>query len=257
MPYARSYRRRYARRASSTKSIARRRPTAGNQKSQIMSLSKRVNTLARRQRNTSERVFNQITYDSTISTPYGHFPLLRPEQFVSVFGEPENAQEASKLNLTKLNLDLRIVPHTEPSLVTMTCFLFSPLNNKVFQETSSMTSFTNGTDYSYTQGMCLMNPKRFKIHKVWRVKTSGQLTYTNPATGSGVASHADVNDVRSYTKHRRSIQLKNSMGSWKDLTNNEIPIRAHTSLLVFNNNYSVDLENPGISIVAHWSGYTS
>lgn len=252
--YARISKKRLKRSASSIKQISRRRPTASNQKSQLMSLSKKVNTLARKQSNISERVYYQKTWDANVSANYASHTLVTPANWINVFGQSDNVTESRKINISRMFLDFALSPNNEHSEVDYTIFLVAPRNNQVMRETNAMTQFTvNGDDYTYNNGIVFMNPKRFKIYKVWRLKTDSQLTLINTTTQalSATAMHT----------HRRTFsmpfrkQIRNSTGVWTAIGNDEIPVSSALTIIAFNNNSAVDLENPNFRGTCHWTCY--
>ena len=250
------YKRRYGkRRASSIKSISTRRPTASNQRSQLLSLSKKVNTLQRKQGDITEKVFYQFKSDATISSNYAAYPLVRPYSgWTNVFGESDNVLESRKLTIAKVNLDFQISPHTEMSEIDYTIFLVTPKNNKVMRETSGMQNFyqTSNQDYAFNNGITFMNPKRYTIHKVWRCNTRAIRTLiATPNSTSG----ASLKSVRRYHSMPFRHQLRNSTGTWKEIENDEIPISSALTLIAFNNNASIDLEHPSLKFTAHFTCY--
>jgi len=238
--------------ASAVSKVARRRPTASNQKAQIMSLSNKVNKLSKRVSNTSEQVFYQTTWDQTVSANYAIFPLVKPASWTNVFGQSDNVTESRKLTIRKMNLDFDVTPYTEGAEVDFTVFLASAKNNKVFRETNGMTSILQGNDdYAFTNGMALLNPKRFNIHKAWRLKTSGIYTDLN-----GTTTLNTLQSARRYTKMYMNHTLKNAQGSpWTSIADLEIPISTSYTLIVFNNNSAVDLESPQCKGFAHFTCY--
>ena len=241
--------------ASSTKAITTRRPTASNQRSQILSLSRKVNNLALKQHNITEKVFYQFKSDATISSNYASYPLVRPYSgWTNVFGESDNVLESRKLNIAKLNLDFQISPHTEMSEIDYTIFLVTPKSNKVMRETSGMQNFyqTSNQDYAFNNGITFMNPKRYTIHKVWRCNTRAIRTLiATPNSTSG----ASLKSVRRYHSMPFKHTLRNSTGTWKQIDNDEIPISSALTLIAFNNNSAVDLEHPSLKFTAHFTCY--
>lgn len=242
MPYYRkkTYKRRPRK---SRKVISYRKP-----KVNVYQLSKKVNYLAKRQRATTEKVQYTVDWDQNISSNYFAVGLVRPFSWTSVFGESENVIEAKRLNISKFNLDWLVSPGKESAQIDMTVFLISCRNNKVFQETTNGTVFQNNPNgqQDYTDvPITYMNPKRFHIHKVWRVQTSGITTRVDgsvqPTTNVVNTNHY----ARRYMKMpwRRYLQNATTQQSWKQLQNNEIPISASLSLVFYNNNSAVDLEN--------------
>ena len=240
MPYARRYTRRT--KAATNKKILARRPTANNQKYQLLSLNKKVNRLSRHSSNLTERVFYQSKADSTLTSNYVSYPLVTPYSgWHNVFGESDNVTESRKINISKVNLDFHLSPHTEMSEIDYTIFLVTPKNNKVMRETSAMNNFyqTSNQDYAYNNGIVFMNPKRYNIHKVWRCNTVAQRTLVaTPNSTSGTA----LKTFRRHMKMSFRHQLRNSTGTWKQIENDEIPISSALTLIAFNNNLGVELK---------------
>ncbi len=251
------YRKRnYARRPrKSRKVITHRKP-----KVNVYSLAKKVSYLAKRQRATTEKVQYTVDWDQNVSSNYFAVSLVRPFSWTSVFGESENVIEAKRLNITKLNLDWLLSPSKESAEINYTVFLISARNNKVFQETNNLTTFQNNPNgqQDYTDvPITYMNPKRFKIWKVWRVQTSGITTRVDgslqPTTNVVNTNHY----ARRYMKmpFKRYLQNNTTQQSWKQLQNNEIAISTSLSLVFMNNNSLADLENPNCKGSAIFSCY--
>lgn len=244
--------------ASSVKSVTTRKPSARNQKSQILSLSKKVNKLATKTSNISEKVFYQYTFDSNISNPYQIHRLVSPAaSWVNVFGQSDNVTESRKLNITKLNLDFCLNPAREHAEIDYTVFLVTPKNLKVVTDTGNLINLVDGTDYSFNGGICLMNPKRFNVHRVWRCNTYGQITRVDGLAGNTVNSTATLKTVRRYMKMPFRHQLKSSTGPWNTIADQSTPVSSKLCLIAFNNNSAVDLENPNWKGVAHFTCYAS
>ena len=226
----------------------------------VYQLSKKVNYLAKRQRATTEKVQYTVSWDQNISANYFAVSLVRPFSWTSVFGESENVIEAKRINISKLNLDWLLSPSKESAEINYTVFLISARNNKVFQETLNLTTFQNNPngqqDYQDVP-ITYMNPKRFIIHKTWRVQTSGITTRVDgsiqPTTNVVNTNHY----ARRYMKMpwRRYIQNATTQESWKQVQASEIPIASSLSLVFFNNNSAVDLENPNCKGCALFSCY--
>ena len=255
MPYVRRYRKSSSKAATNRKIVSR-RPTARNQKYQILSLNKKVNKLSRKQSNITEKVFYQQHWDANVSANYAVHPLVTPGSWSNVFGQSDNVTESRKLSISRMYLDFALSPHTEHAEVDYTVFLVTPMNNKVMRETSAMTVFTSGgglTDYSWNNGIVFMNPKRFNIHKVWRCKTASQITLINASTQATSAS--STRSVRKTHSMSFRKQLRNSTGTWSEIADDEIPVSSALTIIAFNNNSSIDLENPNFRGTAHFTCY--
>lgn len=239
-------RRKYRKSASSARAISTRKPTASNQRSQILSLSRQVNRLSRRQSNTTEKVAYFKTFNETVSAQYNTIPLVQPNSgWVASFGASDNVTESRKINIKNIFLDFKAIPNNEDSCVDFTIFLVTPKNNQVMRETGSMGAFSESAkDYKFLEGIVMMNPKRYNIHKTWRVQTQVQENYISP-TASGTQKVSFRNARRThYMPFKRTI--RNTSGTWQQVINAEIPISSALTLLVFNNNVTTDGQSPGI-----------
>ncbi len=255
MPYARRYRK--ARKPAATnRKIATRRPTANTQKYQILSLNQKINRLAKKQSNITEKVYYQKAWDQTVSANYAVHPLVTPGSWTNVFGQSDNVTESRKLSISSLYIDQDLTPHTEHAEVDYTIFLVTPKNNKVMRETNAMTSFTSSNgqlDYSVNSGIVFMNPKRFNIHKVWRAKTAAQYNLINSSTQ--LLSSSVVKSWRRTHSMSFKKQLRNATGVWTDIADNEVPVGAALTLIAFNNNSAADIENPAWKGTVHFTCY--
>ena len=250
-------RKRYSRVASKT-SIALRRPTARNQQRQLMSLSKSVSSLQKRAERMTTRINYTMSWDNNISANYFAQSLVQPQSWQSVFGESENVVESQRINITSVNIDWLLSPGRESAQIDYTVFLISARNNKVFQETLALTAFQNNPNgqQDYTdQPITFMNPKRFHVHKKWRVQTSGITTKVIASTVG------DVNVVNSNKAPRRWIKLpfkryiqnNANQESWKQVDDDDIPISCGLAIVAFNNNSALDIENPNFKGTALFS----
>ncbi len=253
-----AYTRRYPRRKPNRKrrsTIRKSRPRVD-----VLALAQKVNKMSAVQKGMIEKVQYTVSWDQNISSNYFVVSLVRPPSWQSVFGESDNVLEAQKINITKMNLDWLLSPGRESAQIDYSVFLVSAKTNKVFRETSSLTAFQNNPagQMDYTDApITFMNPKRFKIWKVWRVQTSG---ITTRVTGSITP---DVNVVntnkapRRYFKmpFKRYIQNTQAQLSWKTVQAIDIPISSSLALIFFNNNSAGDVENPNCKGTALFSCY--
>lgn len=240
-----AYRKRYHRKrnssASSRKSIYRKRPTASNQKYQILSLSKKVSSLNR-----------QVNWNRVMSTQTLHFdlPITGTATNPFVGKSLNNIQGLSEIFLStqtggakyhglKFHLDFNIVPDTEIKLdCTMTVFVVSPRNNKVVEEcynaTGQLTTLTNNTDYVCEDGMAFMNKKRWTIRKVWnRLQTRPIVSFEGGGTQTWEGSQVNI---RKYFSCRNPLRLNNRTGTWNQILDNQMTAGQRMELIVFNNN---------------------
>lgn len=268
MAYGRKYKsRRSFKKASAVSRVKRARPSASNQKHQIVSLAKQVNLNTRKLGQRTEKCYFERNWDVNVSTNYSaaNIPLIGPNNATVIppggsqlwsplWGVSENATEATKLHVSYMKLDFHLSPNNEQALIDFTVFLVSPRNKKTWDETSGMTVLSNVNDYHYNNGITLMNPKRFIIHKVWKCETSGIMTRVNSLTTTTNVMNATKIARKSYG-HKISRTIQNSTGTWEEIDNDEIPITMNLNLIAFNNNSSVDVENPNFKGTALFTAY--
>lgn len=256
MVYARRYggtRYRARRGVGGARRIARTRPTASNQKRQLLAMSRDISRVKRDLKDQTQMVQYAKSAVSGVTGDVATFGLF-DASMNSVFGQSTNAQEASKITFKKMNLQLRVFPANEAALCDFTIFVITPKTFKVYQETSGMSGWTHGTDYYQQGGLTFMNLKRFHVHKVWKnISTAGALN-----TVGGTIHLASTHDARRYMKHRCNITLQtHSDASWKDISESELPLNSRYRLLAFNNNSGLDAENPKVEFNCLWTGYTT
>lgn len=257
---ARSYKRKRTSGVASKASILYKRPSARNQQHQLAALAKQVSMLHKGQRRLTTKINYTMAWDNNVSANYFAQSLVQPQSWSSVFGESENVIEAQRINITSVNIDWLLSPGRESAQIDYTVFLISARNNKVFQETSALTAFQNNPNgqQDYTdQPITFMNPKRFKIHKKWRVQTSGITTKVIASTVG------DVNVVNSNQAPRRWLKMpfkrymqnNANQESWKQIDDDDIPISCGLAIVAFNNNSALDIENPNFKGTALFSCY--
>lgn len=224
-------------------------------------LAKKVIKLEKRQRSIIERVNYTHTADTTVSSNYHAEPLFTPVSWQSVFGESVNVQESKKLNISTLHLDWSLEPGRESSQIDYTIFLITPRSQKIFDETNGMQQFQNNPngqqDYTYNGAIGYVNPRRFKIWKVWRCNTAGITTRVTGQIAPDANVVAPLRSVRKWHKMPFKRYLNNTVGqqNWKVIPNDQIPVSCAITLLMLNNNSLTDLENPAVKISALFSCY--
>jgi len=259
MPYAsrrRTFKRRYP---SSAKAIARRKPTASNQKSQILSLSKKVNRLNTQMRDKTYKVMHKANMsETTMASPSYAVNLCNVPQWVSVFGETDNNREAGKYRSDKMSIDFALSAGTEHESVTWTMFIVTPRNQKVAHDTDNgsgtLSVLVDGTDYTLIEGKALMNLKRWKVHYVTRGATT-------PIVDSYGGSSEIINEIkparRYITIRKPSINLRNRIGTWDQVEPDEMNHNGRYHVFLFNNNLSTLEGSPKWSMTVLHQGTTS
>lgn len=245
----------YSRRPRKSRKVITSRP-----KVNTLALSRQVATLAKRQRGMINKVQYITSWDNNISQNYFTQPLVSPSNWSSVFGQSENVVESKKINISKVNIDFLLSPEKESAQIDYTIFLISARNHKVFNETTGLTAFQNNPngqmDYT-TAPITFMNPKRFKIWKVWRCQTSGITTRVSGTITPDVNVVNTNHSARRYFKmpFKRFMRNTESLQTWNQISDSDIPISCSLAIVAFNNNSAADIENPNFKGTALFSCY--
>lgn len=238
-------------RPSSAGTVAKRAPTARNQKAQIEDLSKRVAANERANKQTIERAQFYQAFDKNMSTTYTMQTITPKFSWSEVFGTNENLAESGTLVVDSMHMEYAVLPNTEEALCDITVTVVTPKSRKVYEETSGMTLFVQHTDYVYYSGLALWNLNRFKVHHYKRTQTVMQQSVTTDTeTGSytPLIQRNNINRIKLSLNHK----IKNTLGAWGDVAQDELPYYMHTVLVVFNNNSALDVNYPNIKGVCLW-----
>lgn len=188
-------------RTSSKKQIARRRPTAGNQKAQLLSLATRTSKIERKQSDLRyDRYFHQhIAADSAFAGPYQEWSLVNVSNWSTCFGaEIEAPLVRMRFGMKQLSCQLRIQckSGTSPVAISYTFLVMTPANQKVHNECAQVSitggitypHLDDGLDYIMLHGRVMMNPKRWRIHNYLASATKPLVT-SRPASMGASPTH--------------------------------------------------------------------
>lgn len=259
------------------KSIMRRRPTGKTQKYQIASLSKRVTRNTRFIADINYSRYFKITGDVPLDTALGRpyvIPLMDVSQFTPIFGGPAVGTvpgwNTPKVHFTYLTLDMQINMGNEINPITFTCFLASPANEKVVNRcgggaAASCGGLTEDTDYINQLGLAMLNPKTWRVHKTFRIKTRPMATRLNTSPPLPPPAPATVNQMFDFTSGRRHIGHKLSirindrspLGAWNSMNPWDIKASGRVHLILLSNNNPVDGGHPRLKYIAKVNGTTS
>lgn len=106
---------------------------------------------------------------------------------------------------------------------------------------------------------CQLNPKYFKIHKQWRLNTQGS---TVTAVSGGPATEEQNQLLRNgdfgFHRLRHTLKLgnttfRNSMGTYLDVPPDSVPLTTRKYLIIFQDGYNVDLEQPKLDLFVKYN----
>jgi len=255
--------RRTGSKASSYRKIATRAPTAGNQKRQIMSLSRRLNTVSRRVADRTYKIMHSqsITLQN-LAQPAYVVDLCNVPTWISVFGETTNTDAGGKYTGTKMSLDFQLLAGDETEAVSWTMFIVTPLSEKVCEETQNpngaLSGLTAHTDYNLINGTCILNQKRWKIHYVTRGTTQPLVTNAHSVLPGTTTNY--VNDTKPYRKFlsfKPNLKIVNRTGTWDQTTPRDLNHTNRYQMFIFNNNASTIEGSPKWSLNVVHTGIAS
>lgn len=236
------YKRRSA--AATNRKILTKKPSASNQRSQILSLNKKINRIQRRVSMRTYKVMHKASLlEQNMAAPSYVFNLCNLPNWVSIFGETDNVQEGGKYKSTKMSIDLAIRAGTETESVAYTFFVATPKTQKVAEEADSggtLSVLQSGIDYESVEGKCLLNLKRWKVHKCIRGETTPIVTEAfGTVPGTTVNYINEVKPLRRYiTIPKPNINVQNRTGTWDQVTPDEMNFNQRYHVFLFNNNLS-------------------
>lgn len=249
-PWSRTFRKR----GSISKYAKMAKPTAQNQKNQIVALAGQVQglrTMARVGRQVSQY---QYVYDYNLSADYGYFDIIQPDQWTNIFADPTSVENACRVKMQSVKFDMLFTCNTEQSPITFSCFLVTLKPDTADQlmsiAGSDLSGLVSGAHYAKTaalSGLVHLNEQFFTTLKHW------QFTLTEQMYGSA----GDPSKEASKTWKRISFKqlfyrrLWSGRNGWRTaLTSDRVNSACKLYMLMFNDNSALDIESPHVAINA-------
>lgn len=250
--------------AATNRSIERKKPTASNQKSQILALNKKVNANARKLAGVRYKVTHStrlaLAITGTTANPYRVLTLNAPSAMNQIFSAPNEA-EGGKYNWDgkgRFNLTMNISTNTEPTPMPLSVFIVSPKNSKVALSlginvaTPALFTLVNNVDYVNNVGNTYMNPKRFNIHKHWLINLNPIRTLGGTTPWQG-----DLHPIRKTFSMKNPLKLNNRTGVWSSTADEAVNPNQRLFMVVFNNNIASPTTYPNLNGLVLSTAYTS
>lgn len=260
MAYGRAYSR--SRRGKKTphtsnNKIRYKRPTANNQRNQILAINKKVNSLSKVVRGNTYKTMYVYNATGNLGTPFAIWPLVMPINWTGIFNTPGEERGGAYRGIN-FKVDYTISSHTEPSPVNCTVFFISPKNQKVVNETGGAAQdacqgLQLNVDYTLYDGMALINKKRWNIHYYKRITT---LPISSVAP-SGTTILGDQKANRYSFSRKSNLNIRSRTGEWNAVNSFSLAPRMRMHAVVFNSNQIIDLESPQFNMKILFQGQTS
>lgn len=237
--------RRFKRRGGGVKSMAR------GKVGKFTRLARAVRTLQKKNRSEAEYLnfsqnFTNVNLNSTTPLEQG---LSYFSGMVPLFGTSSDDTSDNKIIHKSVGMDIRVTlentVNNEEETIGFTAFLFS-LRDAIgpyFLPGTGAIQWTNNVTHTIQNGMCLLNKKMFKIHKVKRF----HLTNYGTALATAAAQSQYGTDMRWYWKQPINKVIQNPAGNWKSLNSALDPSKTYY-VVVFSDNSVADAESPCMSM---------
>lgn len=237
------YQRRYARKGRSIARMAKGKITS------IQALARSVKVLQRKTATQHQLLnYQQSASQVNITSDYNSFNLCAYSGFTPIFGTDADDDNNYKVVHKSFGIDgylsLENLINDEENTITFTIFLVSLRDHigSAFNSGTGGLSLTAGQHYYQQNGLCMLNKKCFKIHKVMRCV----LTNHNTALGLPSAQTQGGTDCRFFMRWSPNTTIQNPTGDWKALNSALDPSKQYY-LLIFNDNSILDAESPAFS----------
>jgi len=248
MPYVNRSNRNTYRRPRTTRRVLRRKPTIYKRQPSIATLTKKVNQLSYKQQQKQLPLLFKKNDDFNLSSNFVDKLMVAPTgipghtAWTQVFGANANASESRQLTIKSMHMKYDLTAGDEESLINHTITMITPKSRKVLRETfnenTGQLNLVSDQDYIIENGMALVNKTRWNVRYYKRHHT----VQIAPA-GSDITMPIKDN-IGSINLNNLNWSIKNTQGSWQDVTTHELPYYMRCFLVCFNNNSNFDLEYP-------------
>lgn len=247
-PWSKSFRKR----GSITRYAKMSKPTADNQKKQIVALAGQVQHLKANFRLGRQISQYQSTFASAVNADFASYDIVVPTAWTNVFADPDAIENATRVTMQHLKFDMLFTCNTEQGPTQFSCFLVTLKPDTADQVLSiagsSLTGLVSGAHYAKGttySGLVHINEQFFTIRKQWRFVVTSEMMDTGAAPSKEASQ--SMKRISFNFPFRRS--LHSGRNAWRTaLTSDRVASSAKLYLLMFNDNSALDLESPYVSV---------
>lgn len=268
--YGKSYRRsggyskrkRYTRVASKA-AIMYKRPSARTQQAQIYALSKKISANTKKINEARYQVAHKHSVSGPfVGTDFDVSALVAPSSWTLVWSSQEEAK-GGKYTGTSMYYDLLVKPGRCERRVDITIVFASPKNQKVVLETGGGTAtecntLISNVDYTFINGIAMMNDKRFTIHKTHRMSVLPVITQEiDPTTQASTIYQNSQRENRRTGWFKNPLKVNNRLPlqTWKDINDWAVTPSQRMHMYVFHDTQPG--QQPEIEATFMVKGFTS
>lgn len=225
---------------------------AKSKSTDIQVLAKAVTKLQKQNKTECEYLdYGYSESDVPLVGPFYQVALSKPSGWSAIFGSGTNDAEANRIIHKKIAMECRVslenLTNNEENTINMTVFLVSIKDDAsgVLNLSTGVLSLFDNVHYYQRNGLTFLNKKVFNIHKVKR------FTLTNFGGSLDIAGAQSQfgADKRFYWKVPVNKTIVNAQGDWRSLVQVQDVSKSY-HLLFFNDNASLDGENPTMNLTA-------
>lgn len=240
--------------------VYKRKPSARNQQSQIATLARKTNKIAKTLAASKDwQLWKYESGNIAITSPRTPMKrLIDPGTWSQVFiSTPAMAIDDLHHNfrVVSLTLDLVLLPYTEEDLVTYTFFVFKikkDVADKIVNGQNDLASFIDNQDFVMNNGTAMLNRNKYETVYSRRFMTE---QYTD-ASNNVKHPSGQLGPKRFYKKFKCGFNFKNTMGKWnEELGLGKVPPHERLYMTIFNNNASSVEGSPTYKYATLVAGY--
>ncbi len=263
------------------------KPTANNQKKQLMTLQRQVTNLKRKTGNVyqytkfdysipTEDLLPPITRSTEDTEAFNVFSLVQPNSWEEIFSTNETVVQQKECVITNLRIEAWFTPKNSTTPLTqkwVTVWLVSLKKEAAAQclnQTNNLTTTENNNglnaqkqgEFYFTRNsngpfssMPLLNPKVFKIHQTRRFSL-GNIMQEEAGDEDVAVVDYRLSSKRIQMNQRLNTKLATQTGihgiaeTWKDLNQFQVEQTDRLYLITHVGGYSEDTDN-GVNIAPH------
>lgn len=248
---------------ASKAAIMYKRPSARTQQAQILALARKVSYNSRKIAETRYQVAHKHNVSGPfVGTDFDVSALIAPSNWSLVWSSQEEAK-GGKYSGSSLFYDLLIKPGRCERRTDVTIVFASPKNQKVVIEAGGGSATECNTlianiDYTFINGIAMMNDKRWTIHKTHRMTVLPLVTQeVDPTTGTSTIHNNSQRENRRTGWFKNPLRVNNRLPlqTWKDIQDWQVTPSQRMHMYVFHDTQPGT--QPEIEATFMMKGFTS
>lgn len=229
----------------------KKKTTAANNRNDITVLAKdiaKVNAKVTKSLHTYQ--YSKILTDMNLSANYAIINLIAPNTWSPVFADDVNEAEFASCNLRHIKVDGYIDSGNETdSRTNITLMLVKPKEKilRALDTSKELTTLVQNREYTYVNGVALLNPKMFTVKAVRRFSVGPSVDNHGLNTSSTLIGDNIKRFSFSIPINKKIEAANGTISSWK-INGGDVKISTRYYLIVFNDNSALDGRYPRLTL---------